>query len=480
MTKKILTRSLVFSLLALTFACSSDDNNQNEDGFRIIPPSVPTPLIQPSGFYIANEDWFGTDKGSVNFLDYGLNRKYRIYREANNGSTLGATTTMGVAFGENYYIISKQENKLVITDKDFKEVKTIKEIPGVEANSFVGISDHKAYIATTNGIVILNTNDKVISGNVAGVTSMTGNMVYVDGKVYAVVQGKGLTIINTDTDTVIDTKAGGYTQVTLDKNGIVWAGKGSEIERINPKDTQDTKAYNIAAAPIQGKWGAWNPGSMSPSMKEDAIYWIANDGAWNGGNKIAKFDTKTGELNSEFYELGQDDMGNNLEFYAAGLRVDPIKDDLVLLIKRPGWGSNGSYNWTRIVSNTGALKGQAFMEGGNQESSSYNDVNGYFWFPSVPFFQDNNAPEILVNQIVLKPNKEFRVALKDIVVDQDSPYNLIEKSVKNLENEFGYATIEGDELVIKTNEKTGKTSMNMKVSSNGKKLQKDVEIWVRN
>ena len=55
----------------------------------------------------------------------------------------------------------------------------------------------------------------MVSGNIAGVTSMTGNMVYVDGKVYAVVQGKGLTIINTDTDTVIDTKAGGYTEETF-------------------------------------------------------------------------------------------------------------------------------------------------------------------------------------------------------------------------------------------------------------------------
>lgn len=472
MNTKFITRSLTLSLLALTFACSSDDNNQNEDGFRIISPSAPTPLIQPSGFYIANEDWYGTDKGTVNFLDYGLNRKYRIYREANNGKKLGATTTMGVAFGENYYLVSKQDNRFAVTDKDFKIIKTFEDIQG-DGRSFVGVSDTKGYISTGNGITIYHINSQTIGTKVDGINGQTGNMVYVDSKVYAVVQGKGLVIINTDTDTVIDTKAGGYTQVTLDKNGIVWAGKGSEIERINPKDTQDTKAYNIAAAPINGSWGAWNPGSMSPSMKEDAIYWTK-------GNKVVKFNTKTGELNDEFYELGLDDMNNKLAFYGAGLRVDPIKDDLVLLIKRPGWGSNGSYNWTRIVSNTGALKGQAFMEGGNQESSSYNDVNGYFWFPSVPFFQDNNAPEILVNQIVLKPNKEFRVALKDIVVDQDSPYNLIEKSVKNLENEFGYATIEGDELVIKTNEKTGKTSMNMKVSSNGKKLQKDVEIWVRN
>ncbi|MGL5274151.1 protein of unknown function [Myroides marinus] len=474
MKKTILTRSLVFSLLAFTIACSSNDDNQNENGFKIIPPSQPTPLIQPSGFYIANEGWFGHEEGSVNFLDYGLNRSYRIYANANEGKTLGTTTTMGVTFGENYYLISKQRNKLVVTDKSFKEIKTIKDIPGSQANAFVGISNNKAYISTTNGIAILNTSDLIIRGTVNGVTKMTGNMVYVDGKVYAVVQGGGLVIIDTDTDAVIGTKEGVYTQVTLDKNGIVWAGKGNEIERINPKDNKDNKSFSIANAPIQGKWGAWNPGSMSPSMKEDAIYWIANDGAWNGGSKIAKFNTQTGELNTEFFDLGKDDLGKSLEFYAAGLRVDPVKDDLVLVYKRAGWGDNGGYNWTKIVSNTGSAKGSVFMEGG-----TVNEAKGHYWFPSIPFFQDNNAPEILVNQIVLKANKEFRVALKDIVVDQDSPYALIEKSVKNLENEFGYATIEGEELVLKPSSKIGKTAMSMTVISNGKKVQKNVEVWVR-
>jgi len=65
------------------------------------------------------------------------------------------------------------------------------------------------------------------------------------------------------------------------------------------------------------------------------------------------------------------------------------------------------------------------------------------------------------------------------VVDQDSPYALIEKFVKNLENEFGYATIEGDELVLKPSSKIGKTTMSMTVISNGKKVQKNVEVWVR-
>ncbi|WP_121964571.1 DUF5074 domain-containing protein [Myroides sp. N17-2] len=467
MKKGILARSLVLSLLAFTVACSSEDDNRNEDGFRIIPPSAATPLIQPTGFYIANEDWFGHDKGSVNFLDYGLNRKYRIYAEVNSGKSLGVTTTMGVAYGDNYYIVSKQGNRFVVTDKNFKEVKSFENIQG-DGRAFVGVSDSKGYISTGAGITVYHINTKAIGGKIDGISKQTGNMVYANGKVYAVVNGDGLVIINTDTDTIIEKLGGGYTQVTLDKDGIVWAGKGNEIVRINPKDKNDTKPYNIATAPINGTWGAWNPGSLSSSVKENALYWTK-------GANVVKFNTQTGELNEEFYTLGEDGFNKKLVFYGAGLRVDPVTDDLVLLVKRSGWGDNGSYNWTKIISNQGASKNQVFMEGGNS-----NDQNGHYWFPSVPFFQDNNAPEILVNQIVLKPNKEFRVALKDIVIDQDSPYALIEKSVKNLENMFGYATIEGDELVIKTNENTGKTSMSMTVISNGKRLQKDIEIWVRN
>lgn len=474
-TKNVLFRSMSLSLLALIFACNSDDNaTRDEEAFKIIPQSEKSPFIQPSGFYIANEDWTGREEGTVNFLDYALQPQYRVYRAANSGRKFGTTLSYATAYGDYYYFVSKQRNRFVITDKNFKEVKTIEDING-DGRAFVGISDSKGYISTGNGITIFDIKNLATTSTIDGVSGQTGNMVYTAGKVYAVVQGKGLAVIDTNTDKVLLTLAGNYTQVTIDKHGVIWAGKGTELIRINPNDYNDIKSYDITPSNIPGTWGAWNAGSLTASMQEDALYWISDAGQWGGGSKVGKFDTNTGTLNTDFHVLGNDTDGDKLSFYGAGLRVDPFNGDIVLLIKKDGWGPNGSYNWTRVLSNTGAKKGEVFMQGGTE-----NDMNGYYWFPSMPFFQDNHAPEILPNQIVLKPNKEFTVSLQELIVDQDSPFGLIETTISNLDTNFGTAEIKGDDLVITTNEQTGKTSMTIRALSNGKSTEKEIEIWVRN
>lgn len=474
-TKNVLFRSMSLGLLALTFACNSDDNSTRDDeGFRIIPPTAATPLIKPTAFYIANEDWFGHDEGTVNQLDYALQPQYRIYRAANSGKKLGTTLAYATAYGDYYYFVSKQRNRFVVTDKNFKEVKTLEDING-DGRAFVGVSDSKGYISTGNGITIFDIKNLKTAGTIADVAGQTGNMVYADGKVYAVVQGKGLVIIDTKTDEVKITLAGNYTQVTIDRHGVIWAGKEKELIRINPKDYNDIKSYDIAPSNIPGTWGAWNAGSLTASMQEDALYWVSDAGAWGGGNKVGKFDTTTGTLNTEFHLLGNDADGNELAFYGAGLRVDPFNGDIVLLIKKNGWGPNGGYNWTRILSNSGAKKGEIFMQGGEA-----NDKNGHYWFPSMPFFQDNNAPEILPNQIVLKPNKEFSVSIGEVIVDQDSPLGLIEKTITKFDSTFGTAVIENDKLIFNTNDKTGKSSITIRANSNGKVVEKDIELWVRN
>ncbi len=474
-TKNVLFRSMSLSLLALTFACNSDDNaTRDDEGFRIIPPTAASPLIQPNGFYIVNEDWFGHDNGTVNFLDYSLQPQYRVYNATNPGKKLGRTSTYATAYGDYYYFVSKQENRFVITDKNFKEVKSIEDING-DGRAFVGVSDTKGYISTGNGITVFDIKNLTTTGTIAKVSGQVGNMVYTAGKVFAIVQNTGLVIIDTNTDELKMSLSGNYTQVTIDRHGVIWAGRDTELIRINPNDYNDIKNYDIAPSKIPGTWGAWNSGSLSASMKEDALYWISDAGNWGGGSKVGKFDTNTGTLNTDFHVLGNDTDGDKLSFYGAGLRVDPFNGDIVLLIKKDGWGDKGSYNWTRILSNTGAKKGEVFMQGGSE-----NNMNGYYWFPSVPFFQDNNAPEILTNQIVLKPNKEFTVSLQELIVDQDSPFGLIEKTITNFDSTFGTAEIKGDDLVISTNEKIGKSSMTIRALSNGKLTEKEIEIWVRN
>ena len=83
---------------------------------------------------------------------------------------------------------------------------------------------------------------------------------------------------------------------------------------------------------------------------------------FGGGRKVLKYDINKA-TSSVIYELGQSEEGEQLAFYGAGLRVDPLTDNLILTVKHDGWGASGAYNWIYKLDNTGheithfALKG---------------------------------------------------------------------------------------------------------------------------
>ena len=107
------------ALLSLLICTSCNDlNNPTQEG-NIIEDSTPTPPVAAKGFFVANEDWFGHDEGTVNyFLKNGDNYDitYRAYRNANEGETLGTTTEFGTIWGDCIYLISKQGTRMVVAD----------------------------------------------------------------------------------------------------------------------------------------------------------------------------------------------------------------------------------------------------------------------------------------------------------------------------------------------------------------------------
>lgn len=77
------------------------------------------PKVEAKGFYIVNEGWFGHDKGSVNYFEKNgtsYTPHYRAFKAANPDTELGNTTCYGAIWGDNFYLISKQDNRLVIAD----------------------------------------------------------------------------------------------------------------------------------------------------------------------------------------------------------------------------------------------------------------------------------------------------------------------------------------------------------------------------
>ena len=57
---------------------------------------------------IRNEDWYGWDNGTINFLTNDGRMLYRVFRRENPDEKLGVTTQFGTIYGEKFFLISKQ------------------------------------------------------------------------------------------------------------------------------------------------------------------------------------------------------------------------------------------------------------------------------------------------------------------------------------------------------------------------------------
>lgn len=473
---KILISKLKFILIASTIfmlSCSDDDNNYiNIDDTIVIEDSKPSEAINPNGFYILNEDWFGHDNGTVNYFKNDGSIVYRAYRANNNGEQLGVTSVFGTFYGDNIYFVSKQENRLVVADsKTLKKKAVFAEIGG-DGRSFVGVNPSKGYIATNKGISIFDIESMTIGKTIPEINNEVGNMCLAGKYVFAIDKVKGVHVINSETDEIETLINGSMGMLTQSKDGNIWISANKKLICVDPYTLKQSEV-DITDTPISGTWFAWNPGSLCASTKENTLYWTK-------GNSVVKYDIDKKELNTAFYTLGKDEEGKQLAFYGAALRVDPLTDKLVIIVKRSGWGDAGSYNWVHIVNNTGALEKSIIV--GDQKKEGETEEKHYYWFPSMPLFQDVNAPEILLNQIVLEPNQRKAVYLNDKIIDADNTSASIIKSVllKDKDNELIKYEMKGDSLIVTSGSVTGKALLTIKANSNGKLVEKDIRIDVRN
>lgn len=60
------------------------------------------------GTFIVNEDWYGHQNSSVNFLSEDGTWTYNAFQKENPGHELGCTSQFGTIYGDLLYIVSKQ------------------------------------------------------------------------------------------------------------------------------------------------------------------------------------------------------------------------------------------------------------------------------------------------------------------------------------------------------------------------------------
>jgi len=466
------------------------------------------------GVFILNEDWFGHNNSTLNFLnpETGVFDYLVIQNNPDNaGQSLGCTAQFGAIYGDNMYIISKQDQDSGETDPvsggrvvvaDAKTLKIKKRIPVIfqlngrsaaDGRGFVGVDETKGYIGTSNGIFILNLNSFEITGRITGSENplITGDESNADGLgplynnqigmmlrtldyVFAIQQDRGVLVINPETDAIQQVIAGCFSTMTQSKDGTIWVGvnsnsnyqqypygtvgeqwDGNQLLKINPYTLQ-TETIDITLGGINQTWYAWTAGSLCASAKENVLYFTFNESKWDWftTSKMYRYDIDGGEF-TLIYDTEEDQR----YFYGAGIRVNPLDDKLYAALYVDN--INQTYFFYQLDKNGDRLK-------------VYEPIQRY-WFPSLFIFPDNYAPEVTeFSQRTISDTQPVAIDLSAMATDSDNLDAAITKRIIANDNpEALLAVVRNNVLTLTAQENQSATvHVTVRFNSNGKTVDR--------
>lgn len=484
----------------------SNMNMGNMEGELYYLPALTSEPVQvdySKGTFIVNEDWYGHQNSTLNFLTDDGEWIYRVIQKENPGVEIGATAQYGAIYGDKFFVMAKQPKDPGasitggrITVCDAKTMKVLKQIENIavddkgssiaDGRGFLGVDEHKAYVGSSNGIYVLDLDSLKITGSVSGAGNdsddpyqqlyggQIGNMVRVNDRVFAVHQKNGLLIINPATDEVekaVEAPEGwGFGSVVLSKDGNLWlslaASSGSgqadtRIVKLNPATLEQT----IIECPegIFGPantWYAWTPDCFCASKQNNVLYWNGGNSSWFSGKTIYKYDIDSNTF-STFIDYNDDPDG--WQIYGCSFRVNPVTDEAIVSLYK-GYG-DPTYV-VRKYNNEG------------KQTAEYSMISNY-WFPSLPVFPDNEAPVVAdISPVSITTEDSTTVSLKDVATDADNMDAAIVKTVKKVSDEKVLKAEMADGDLVITPLKAGKADITIQINSNGKLAETVVSVEI--
>lgn len=453
---------------AWVFSKFSGASNKYDGNLKYLPATVD----YTKGVFMVNEDWYGHNNSTTNYLTRDGKFVY------NNTTEIGATACFGAAWGNRYYIIAKQAKdngskveggRITICDANtMRIIKQIKDINGNEdGRSFCGVDEHKAYVSTSRGIYTLNLDELTVGAAVKNADGgdanlgLCGNMVRLGDYIYATEYGKSLRIIDCNTDRIVATISSAKVySITMSKDGQLWVSTDKGISRVN---TETNKLETISLpeginVPANSN-GAWCPDGLCASMQNNVIYWTSV--TWNI-LKVFKYDID----NNEFTKVV--DLTNDADkwkmYSASNLRVDPVTDNLYVSLFKD-WGSQDYA--VRIYDNKGT------------QLNEYELTQKNYWFPGMFVFPDVEDPIAgKMDAVTVEENQEVKVDLANVCSDADNFQAAIIKTVKSVDKEnIATATVKDGKLVVK-GLKEGSTVVTLNFCSNGISTKTTVRFFV--
>ncbi len=398
------------------------------------------------GVFIVNEDWYGHQNSTVNFLrpddPDGEYWEYRIIQGNNPGMELGCTNQYGVIHDGRLFLIAKQEKdpgasvtggRITVVDAYTMKIITQLQIidpsgAQCDGRGFVGIDSHKGYVTSSNGLWVLDLDSYEIKGQVAGSgnpnaggdndkpnTDPTGSLyhgqsgmaVYTAGKVFAAHQSAGLLVIDPASDAVVETipmdivqEGAGIGSVVLSKDGTLWLSVAPNVNGMGftlpylVKVDPVTLEYEIIDIPDgiyapANSWYAWTPDGFCASSVQNALYWNGGASSWFSQSHVYRYDIDSGEF-SEWLDL--ESLPENWNIYGCSMRMHPVTDEMYVSLFHTF--QDPTYKLVRYDSEANVI-------------NEYPMISNY-WFPSLPVFPvkkggDSSADDISASDARLYP-----------------------------------------------------------------------------
>lgn len=437
------------------------------------------------GVFVVNEDWFGHNNSTVNYISNNGEWTYRAFQLENPGLSLGCTNQFGTIYGDRFYFISKQDQdggetrfhgaRITVADAGsltaLGQIQVIGGDSGADGRSFLGVDETKGYVSTTKGIWIMDLTNNTVTDKVtmSYAEDEVGTMIRVNDKVFAATKSHGITVIDPETDnetaiidmeTVTGISGAGVGSVVLSKDGKVWAsvstngdgGAARVLVKIDPK-TMECSVIDVPDG-LYGpanSWYAWTPDGFCASTQENVLFWNGGKSSWFSSQTIFRYDIDKGTI-SEFLSLEDD-----VYLYGCSMRVHPVTDEIYMSVNKGNQYGNDTY--LRRYDTDGTILNEYGME------SNY-------WFPSIPVFPDVCEPvaKVYDAEITINPGSNV-ISLLDIATDADNMAAAMVKTVyENMDPDVVEAEIVNGDLVVTLDPSSAAATatVKVKVNSNGK------------
>ncbi|MCM1348882.1 MAG: DUF5074 domain-containing protein [Firmicutes bacterium] len=356
----------------------------------------PSPLS--SGIFILNEGAYGTDYGSVSFIDRNTGAiNYNLFQKANKGTHLGVTSQFGELYGNHFLTLSKQTDYngtsgalLTCASAADMSMQWQTTVSNADGRSICGIDSEKVYVGTDSGILIYNLTDGTCRGTVKGTESANGHyadqigeMILLNRHLFAAHQGKGIDVVDSDTDLLLTTiSLPSIASLTVTATGRLVAATTDSSQpfmEINPESFTITPFSNVTDTPVAFSWNSWRKAPLATSISGDVLYFATEELS----PYVARYDAGSLDYSPRFIKLPSVGRYQMVQ-YGSSLSVDPETGYIV--IQAVGMGSSPAYNLNRIYfadASTGVINQDLTVE-----------PESHYWFPAMALYPVADAPMI--------------------------------------------------------------------------------------